>query len=460
MNTAAAPTDKVPLASRLAFGIGDFGFVLVWQGTTLFLMYFYTDVVGISPIMAGTIYLAAMIWDAVTDPLIATMAERTRSRWGRYRPWIVLGAIPFAISYALAFAAPPSAAITPWLWALGTHILLRTMYTVVSMPFNAMQARLTGDADERSVLAGFRMVGAASGGMAIAFITPFVVATYAADGEATGYLYAAMVGGIIAGLGLLYCGFVMREPAHLPSAERQTSFASDLASMLKMLTVNPPLARVFAIIVVGSICLGMFGKNVLYYFKYDIEQPDLALPALLLPAALLIVVTPFWVWISRRKSKRIALEYGMWIALAGYIAFFLNFESTVALAFAGIALIGIGAGALPIMFWAMLPDTIEYGEAMTGDRAEARTFGFATFAQKAAVGINALLLGALLGWIGFEANTTQTEETLIALRALMALLPAIGAVAILWILRGYTLDQEAHRELRAQAGAKTDKTIG
>jgi GPH family glycoside/pentoside/hexuronide:cation symporter len=135
------------------------------------------------------------------------------------------------------------------------------------------------------------------------------------------------------------------------------------------------------------------------------------------------------------------------IALAGYVVFFLNPSEFLPGLFAAIALIGVGSASLPVMFWAMLPDTIEYGEFRTGIRAESRTFGFATFAQKAAVGINALLLGALLSWTGFEANAVQSHGTLTAMKAIMALVPAAGTLAILAILRGYKLDRTAHDDI-------------
>ncbi|MEL7452335.1 MAG: MFS transporter [Pseudomonadota bacterium] len=161
----APPSSPVPLTVRVGFGVGDFGFLLVWQGTALFLMYFYTDVLGIAPTVAGLIYLAAMVWDAVTDPVIASLADRTRTRLGKYRPWLLFGAAPFALAYPLAFSAPPDwLPVSVVVWALITHVALRTAYTIVSMPFNSLQARLTSDAQERAVLAGFRMVGAASGG--------------------------------------------------------------------------------------------------------------------------------------------------------------------------------------------------------------------------------------------------------------------------------------------------------
>ena len=191
----------------------------------------------------------------------------------------------------------------------------------------------------------------------------------------------------------------------------------------------------------------MFGKNVLYHFKYNVGREDLTTFALVLPAVLLVVSTPFWVWLSKRRSKRDALNAGLLIALTGYLMFFLNPSQFLPGTFTAIALIGLGGASLPVMFWAMLPDTVEYGEYHSGVRAESRTFGFATFAQKAAVGINALLLGGFLSVAGFEANAVQAPSTLVAMKAIMALVPAAGSIAILAILRGYRLDRQAHESI-------------
>lgn len=449
----ALPSSQVSLPVRIGFGVGDFGFLLVWQGTSLFLMYFYTDVLGISPAIAGLIYLIAMIWDAVSDPFIATLADRTHTRMGKYRPWLLFGALPFGVAYPLAFSGPPT-----WLpidviaWALITHITLRTAYTIVSMPFNSLQARLTSNAQERSVLAGFRMVGAASGGLAVVFITPVLVGMYGEGREAEAYFMAACLAGAIAFLALIYCFFAMKEPDDAPTAAPRPIW-EDLKSIGPMFFSNPPLIRVFAIIIIASICLGMFGKNMLYHFKYHLGAPEMAVFGLVMPAVFLILAVPFWVWLAGKTSKRTSLAVGTLIALTGYAGFFLNPTTDLTITLLMIALTGVGGAALAVMFWAMLPDTVEYGEAMTGVRAEAKTFGFATFAQKAAVGINAVLLGLLLGWVGFEANVDQSESTLLGMKAIMALVPAIGAIAILVILRGYTLDQKAHAELVARIRA-------
>lgn len=450
--------NSVPLTARIGFGVGDLSFNLVWQGTSLFLLYFYTDVLGIPPTVAGLIYLIAMIWDAITDPVIATLADRTRTSMGKYRPWLLYGAAPFAISYPLAFSSPPEVlAGGVVVWALITHVLLRTTYTTVSMPFNSLQARLTDDAQERTVLAGFRMIGAASGALAVAIITPVLVSQFDPSREIDAYFVAACLIGTVAFATLLYCFFAMREPA-LESEPETTSFFSDLKSIGPLVMRNPPLLRVLAIVIIASIALGMFSGSMLYYFKYHIGDPDQTVLGLMAMTVFLIIAVPLWVWVAGKTSKRVSLSIGLVISTIGYLLFFFNAENDLTIALVAIALCGFGMSAFAVMFWAMLPDTIEYGEAVTGVRAEAKTFGLATFAQKAAVGINAVLFGLLLEFSGFEPNAVQSESTLLGMKAIMALVPATGVIIVAIILLGYRLDQKQHAELVAKIAARQAST--
>lgn len=446
--------NSVPLSARIGFGVGDLSFNLVWQGTSLFLLYFYTDVLGISPTIAGAIYLAAMIWDAVTDPVIATFADRTHTSMGKYRPWLLFGAAPFALSYPLAFSAPPSfLPIGIIAWALITHIILRTTYTIVSMPFNSLQARLTDDAHERTILAGFRMVGAAMGALSVAFLTPVLVSNFSDARELEAYFTAGCIVGCVAFITLIYCFFAMREPQDGPPIQT-TRFLDDLKLVAPTFLKNPPLIRMFGVMIIGSVGLTMFSGCMLYYFKYHLAKPDLAMFGLVLPALFIVLFVPFWVWVAGRTSKRVSLIAGLMIALVSYLLFFFNASNDLTIGFIAIGLSGAGMSAFAVMFWAMLPDTIEYGEAMTGVRAEAKTFGFATFAQKAAVGINAVLLGLLLDLSGFVANEVQSDATLLGMKAIMALVPAFGAILILLILRGYKLNQEQHADLVVKIAAR------
>ena len=446
--------DQVAWPARIAFGVGDFSLNLVWQGTALFLMFVYTDVLGIAPAVAGAIYLAAMVWDAATDPVIAVFVERTRTRFGRYRPWLLAGCVPLAISYPVAFSAPPAVFVDPAWWALCTHLFLRTAYTVVGVPFSALQARLTGDADERARLAGFRMFGAALGGLGVVFATPLLVGSFGPEREAEAYFIAASLAGLLTGLGLAYCAVVMREPAE--KQERPApALISDLRSIPATFLGNVPLMQVFAIITIASICLGMFSKNVLYYFKYVAGREDLVVFALVMPAALLLVAVPGWVRLATATSKSIALQVGCLLAMVGYAAFWVVPAGQIALLFVAIACIGLGSSALAVLFWSMLPDTVEFGEWNTGVRSEAKVFGFATFAQKAAVGINALLLGVLLDLSGFVANQEQAPDTLFAMEAIMVGIPFLGALTITLIARSYRLDKQLHDNIRRRLAARS-----
>jgi glycoside/pentoside/hexuronide:cation symporter, GPH family len=445
------PSSKpLPFLAKFGFGAGDFAFNLVFAGTGLFLMYVYTDVFGVSPTVAGLVYALALAWDAITDPVMGVIADRTRTKWGRYRPWIAIGAIPLAVSYALAFWNPGFTGIALVIWIASTHCLLRTAYTIASIPFSSLQARLTSDANERAQLAGFRMMGAASGVLTVAILTPLVVANLGNGDEARGYVLAAMAAGIIAVLIFGFVVSVMREPEETQATPTPEPMWNDIGTFFSQFALNGPLVRVFLVIIAVSVAVTMFSKNILYYFKYVLEAPDSATLALVTPAIVMLVLVPVWVFVASKTSKRIAWMIGSTIAAIGYLAFYLNPSKDVGIVMAIIILIAIGGSSFGVLYWSMLPDTVEWGEAHQGVRHEAKVFGFASFAQKAALGINALLLGLILDWVGYKANQTQTPEALDGITAMMSLIPLLGilmSVALLW---RYPIDAKRHAALRQQ----------
>ena len=156
-------TKKLTLKTRIGYGIGDISICLYWSGVGLYLLYFYTDVVGISPALAGVIYGIGMMWDALTDPFMGYLAERTRTKWGVYRPYILFGNLPLAISFVLLFRAPPYEGTALFVILLLINLLHRTCFTIVSVPFSSLTPRITSDSEERTNLTGFRMLGAQTG---------------------------------------------------------------------------------------------------------------------------------------------------------------------------------------------------------------------------------------------------------------------------------------------------------
>ena len=431
-----------------AFFSGDFGFNLFFQGSALFLMYFYTDVMGLPPTLAGVIYLTAMVWDAVTDPVMGTIADRTRSRWGRFRPYILFGALPLCIAYPLAFSVPEGLTGTAlfW-WAMATHVLLRTCYTIVSVPFSSLQARLTSDSNERTTFAGARVMGGAVGGLSVAFLTPTLVQSLG-GAESTGYFLAGCVAGALALVFFLASFLAMREPEDQSPPAPWAGLGKEGLAFIEILKTNPPLRQVFVMIVVASVAVAMFSKCIIYYFKYDLMQPQYLTIALVLPAFAALMATPVWVVVAHKFSKKTSFFCGATIAGLAYLGFYLNPEPTLTSVLVLIGFAGFGGMALAVSFWAMLPDTVEYWEAHTGVRHEARVVGFSTFAQKAALGINAILLGFILERSGFVANQPQTPQTLDAILALMTLVPLGGLITIALVLRTYPIDMTYHVRLK------------
>ena len=171
--TAAPP---LPIGRIVGYGIGDFGFNFYWLPLQLFLAYYYTDVLGLSSRVAGLIIFACLTWDGIVDPLIGIIANRTRTRWGKYRPYLLYGAVPLAASFALMFMPVPFKDSALIAYALATQILFRTLYGVVNIPYGALMAQMTRSSLERNWLAGSRMVCAFAGGAVVSYITPRLVA--------------------------------------------------------------------------------------------------------------------------------------------------------------------------------------------------------------------------------------------------------------------------------------------
>ena len=453
--TAAGPAaERLPTWRKVGYASGDLGLNVYWQGISLFLFFFYTDVMGIPVWWAGFTIFVASVWDGVTDPVMGAIADRTRTKRGRYRPYLLFGAPVLAVGFVAAFLAPPG--LTGGMlvaYALITHLLLRTLYTVLAIPYAALSARMTPDSSERGALAGWRMQAAALGGLTTAFATPAIVqlmSNLAGGDPRLGWAMAALVMAATATAILWLCFATTTEPTDTEAAPAgRGPGLHDILAAAAMLRRNGPLARVFIAIIMASLCLAMMSKTLLYWFKYAVGNEAAAGPALAVTPLVLLVMAPIWVAVARATSKRTAFLAGCGIACAGYLGFFfLPMHEPLAI-YVMLAVIAIGASAFAVMFWAMLPDTVEYDEWVSGARQEARVFGFATFAQKAALGLNALLLGILLDLIGFTPNVEQTEATLTGLKAIMGLIPALGAAATLVALWGYPIDQRFHDGLRA-----------
>ena len=434
--------DKVSLGQKLGFGVGDFGLNLYYTFLNLFLYYYYTDILNIRPGVAGLIFAIPLFWDAVTDPVMGVLASRTRTRMGSFRPYILYGAVPLAFSFIGLFAAPlffPGAVVVA---CAVSHVIFRTCYTVVSIPYSALSARITSDSQERGVLAGLRMLFAASSGLATVFLTLQLAAWLAQGKMMDGFFRVSLIYGAVASLILMLTFISTREQASQMSDARPS-----LADLGKFVRKNRALWILIAAIFLGSVGSNIAGKSIIYYVKY-VANLDLSITSAL--TAMLLATTasiPCWMMVSRFVAKKTVWITGACFSILMQIILFVSPPSAVTPFLAILAVMGVGQGAFIVTFWSMLPDTVEYGEWRSGVRDEGVVFGLNQLALKAASGVGIAALGFMLEIAGYEANQVQSVDTIYGIRVIAILIPMIGSICVTCLIAFYPIDAVMHRRL-------------
>lgn len=433
---------RLSFRRRFGYGVGDVGFNLYFTTASLYLLYYYTDVAQIGPATAGWIFAVALIWDAISDPIMGYIASRTRSRWGRYRPYLLFGSLPLAASWALMFLPTGLTGGALVAYALVTHVLFRTLYTVVSMPYVSLSAVMTTDSAERGSLASIRMVAAISAGLFSAFTLLKLAAWFGEGDSLRGFFLAAVLYGALATAILWYVFASTEERADIAEAPLATA-----SQMFAMLRSNRPFWLIAGYLLMTSAASTMFGKTLPYSFKYALGRPDLIGSALAGLTACALVSVPIWTVLMKRTSKRTVALLGLAVGLVGYATYWFAGEMIGLPIAIAIALLGFAGGAGALAFWAMIPDTVEFGEWRSGVRAEGMVFGLISFVQKAALGLSVGVLGELLSMVGYVANQPQTPQTLHDMHALMTLGPMGLLAAAAVFVFFYPLDRATHGRL-------------
>lgn len=438
---------KLSLKTRLGYGIGDIAICLYWSGVGLYLLYFYTDVVGISPSMAGLIYGIGMLWDALTDPFMGYIAERTRTKWGVYRPYLLFGNLPLALSFILLFWVPPFEGSMLFFFLLFTNLLHRTCFTLVSVPFSSLTPRITSDSQERTNLTGFRMMGAQTGTNLMALLAFPIIFWVGGENESLGFVVLAALAGLTA-MAIHAITFVtVKEPENDQGIERVGGSLSEAASAIGK---NGPFWLVFSATLIVGITTIFFGNNLIYYTKYALDLHEYQGTILFTSGIVAFLSIPIWWAISNKLGKKITWLISSSITLTALMVFYIYPITLLNELLVLVAFIGFGSGAGGILFWSMLPDTIEYGEVHTGVRSESSLYGFMTFAQKGSIAFAIIILGVVLDAIGFQANEIQSKNTIDDMKAIMTLIPSIGVAISLIIIYFYPIDAKMHKELLEQ----------
>ena len=428
---------------RIGYGIGDYAICLYWSGVSLYLLYFYTDVVGITPQMAGLIYAIGIAWDAITDPFMGYMAERTRTKMGSYRPYIYYGSIPLALSFVVLLWVPPFEGILLLSFLIVVNLIHRTCFTIVSVPYSSLTARITDDSDERTKLTTARMLAASFGTFSISALAFPIVLYFGGGEEALGFVYLGLIAGLVAVIILSITVYFVEER----SFEFTKAELPNFSKVFKSVSNNYPFWIVFSAILILISTYLMFNNNLIYFSKYALgfhEYQGLILGVL---SGTNLLAIPIWAFLAIKIGKKNTWMTSMAFLFVGFLIFYFYPISELNELLYILGCIGFANGATGVLFWSMLPDTIEYGEWKTGIRTESSLYGFMTFAQKGAIAIAIAILGTVLTKIGFEPNEEQTAQTLSDLKSLMSIIPLIGVFISFVLVYFYPIDKKFHQKL-------------
>jgi len=405
-----------------------------------YLLYFYTDVFGLSAAAAGGVFLVARIVDAITDPMMGMIAERTSSRWGRLRPYLLLGAVPLALVSILTFTVPDLAESGKLVWAYLTYVGFGIVYTVVSIPYSALTASLTDDHHERTLLSTIRMAFAFAGGYVISVGMLPLVGLF--ETPAAGF-QAAMVMFAVVATGLLALTFASTNERIHPPASQQLSFSDSL----KAVYANPPLLIVIVLFTCGMLSFTVRQTVTLYYFKYNLGREDLIAAFFGITFPIMFVGLLAVPKLAAKLGKAGGIVAGAIVTILGCLGLYFTPYDAIPWIFFWSCVVALGGTPIAVLGWAMIPDTVEYAQWKLGLRADGAIFSFASFFQKLAKALGGAGVAGALAVAGYAANTDQSEVSLRAIHNLMTLAPAAIMVVMIVAARCYRLDESAHAEL-------------
>lgn len=418
---------KLSFRSKFFYGGGDFAINIMWQLTVFYLLFFYTDIFGLSPANAGLVFFIAKIWDAITDPIMGYIADNTSTRWGKFRPYILFGSVPALIMIILCFTSPDLSQSGKFYWALFTYITFTTLYTVIAIPVGSLIPAMTQDRDERTSLASFRFLGASSGSIAVAVLTLPLIGLFSSPQYGFPIVIAclAFFGAIFAFL----CFYNTKEIYSKPY-EKNIGFKE----IIKMIFINFPLHFVILALLTTWVANNTKQLTTIYFVKYNLNLEAYFSPILLGVILQIMFGAYLTNLIKHRFEKKSLFMIGTFLyVITDLIVYFITgYENFWLLAF--VTSFGfVGFGMAGVMAWSMIADTVEYGEWKSGFRAEGLLNAAHVFVFKLSVGVSAWLAGFVLETTNYVANAPiQNQETLEGLTIMGFIFPAIaGSIAII-----------------------------
>ena len=459
MNTEAKAARTLPWRDNIGYNIGSIGNALPYTLVVMYLTYFYTDYLKIGAAVAGVVFLVARIWDAINDPIMGYFVDKTHTRWGRFRPYILFGAVPLAVFLALTFYVPDIGLKGRIAWAFATYILLGMMQTLLIIPWYAQTVVITQDPAERSELAGVSAVIFQIGVLLVAALTIPLTGLFADD---TGFFYVVIIWAVI-GTIAWYVSFVATKkydrPENYPPTTQKIGVA-DIRSKIKVVFTNKPFVFVMMAMFFNFAASTMTQASIIYFFKYYLRMEWLFGPIMggfaLMTAVGAIVMS----MISRKKGKRkIYLISSLGFSFFLFLTFLGVWIHGPSLTYQPIFIIGVTTlsliagffnGPVVALIWSMMPDTVEYSEWKTGIRSEGVLYSVFSFIMKTGAAVGGALTGFMLAFFNYVPDQIQTDYTLFGITLILYIGPALLQMGAFIMILFYDLDEDRHRKIVAE----------
>ena len=439
---------KLPLKTKMFYGVGDIGNAIINSAIQFYLLKFYTDTALILPVLAGNALLIGKIWDAINDPLFGWLTDKTDSKLGRRRVFMLWGAIPLGISIMLLWFIPKGlSTTTTFIWIALTFILFDTFWTLTNVPYYALTSELTDDYDERSSLTTTRMVMAVPAYLIGVALTPLLAGLF--SDERKGWAYVGIIYGVICAAVLLISAAGIRERKKV----MQTKVKTNVWQSVKIALSNKPFQRLCIAYFVINLSFAMVKTLMAYYLEYQLLMKS---EISLVMGLMLICVTlslPFWKKLSERldKGKTYALGTGIG-AIAISLSFFLTPDQGK-LVYILSALAGIGFGSQWIFPWAMVADVADYDRVESGEFRSGMYYGIWGLATKISEALAIAGIGWMLTGFGYVPNVAQSSRSLLGIRLFFGPIPGIIIIITLPLLIWYPINRKKHAEIREKLAA-------
>lgn len=446
-DATSATTPNLPARTVVGYGAGDAGCNVAFQMTALFLLVYYTDVVGLDPADAGTVFLVVKIWDAFADIFAGRLVDRTMTRWGKFRPFLLWYSVPLLAANVLCFAIPDLSYGLKLVWAVVSYSLLGLLYSLVNIPYGSLAGSMSQNPVDRSRLAAARMVGS---GVTILLLSVLLAPQIkGAENLQATFLIVALIF-LVLGVGMFGATFVTSREKVYREVEK-VSLRETVATVRQ----NGPLLRLCA-----SSFFYLSGQNVIsalgIYLANDVLSRYVNGPGAWLATVVTVITTgaviyvgPFGPVVTRRLGKKRGFDIGCVVAIVGGVLF--GFSDALWLALVSLFLIGFGMALLNTMTWALEADTVEFGEYKTGVRTEGAAYAAFSFTRKVGQAIGAAAASYALAVVGYQSSTAggapQPEPVTSGIQTATAIVPGVFFLIALLIMSTYPLTEDRFREI-------------